>query len=148
MIWNSFKITKYYLNFRVRLLVHKRTEEKIACKIIDHSKYKDAKSNIRREVLIHRLCNHENVIKFFGRREEPQKEYIFLEYAAGGELFQMIGMHYLPYRETSLNWLKFKNPTLVCLQETLNVLWNIYLVEWDTFTNWALFTEILSLKIC
>lgn len=74
----------------VRLLVHKRTEEKIACKIIDHAKYKDAKTNIHREVIIHSMLNHENIIKFFGKREEPKKEYIFLEYAAGGELFQMI----------------------------------------------------------
>ena len=76
---------------RVRLLVHKRTNEKIACKIIDHSKYKDAKTNIAREVTIHSMLNHENIIKFFGRRQEPKKEYIFLEYASGGELFQMIG---------------------------------------------------------
>lgn len=74
----------------VRLLVHKRTEERIACKIIDHAKYKDAKTNIAREVMIHSMLSHENVIKFFGRRQEPKKEYIFLEYAAGGELFQMI----------------------------------------------------------
>ncbi|KAL1489323.1 hypothetical protein ABEB36_014241 [Hypothenemus hampei] len=74
----------------VRLLVHKKTNEKIACKIIDHAKYKDAKTNINREVLIHRMLKHENVIKFFGRREEPDREYIFLEYASNGELFQMI----------------------------------------------------------
>ncbi|XP_066247991.1 serine/threonine-protein kinase grp [Euwallacea similis] len=74
----------------VRLLVHKRTNEKIACKIIDHAKYKDAKTNIEREVMILKMVSHENVIKFFGRRQEPTREYIFLEYASGGELFQMI----------------------------------------------------------
>ncbi|XP_050310283.1 serine/threonine-protein kinase grp [Anthonomus grandis grandis] len=74
----------------VRLLVHKRTDEKIACKIIDHAKYKDAKTNIEREVMIHSMLSHENIIKYYGRRQEPKKEYVFLEYAAGGELFQMI----------------------------------------------------------
>lgn len=28
---------------------------------------------------------------YLGRRQEPTEEYIFLEYAAGGELFQLIG---------------------------------------------------------
>ncbi|KAJ8957151.1 hypothetical protein NQ317_000568 [Molorchus minor] len=65
----------------VKLLIHKKTEEKIACKIIDHQKYKDASSNINREVTIHRMLNHENIIKYYGRRQEPMKEYIFLEYA-------------------------------------------------------------------
>lgn len=74
----------------VRLLVHKNTDEKVACKIIDHSKYKDAKTNISREVMIHSMLSHDNIIRFFGRRQEPKKEYIFLEYASGGELFQMI----------------------------------------------------------
>lgn len=72
-------------------MIHKRTEEKIACKIINHQKYKDAATNINREVTIHRMLDHENIIKYFGRRQEPLKEYIFLEYALGGELFQLIG---------------------------------------------------------
>lgn len=77
--------------FRVKLLIHRRTEEKIACKIINHQRYKDAATNINREVTIHRMLDHENIIKYFGRRQEPLKEYIFLEYASGGELFQLIG---------------------------------------------------------
>uniref|UniRef100_A0A6P7FFP4 non-specific serine/threonine protein kinase n=1 Tax=Diabrotica virgifera virgifera TaxID=50390 RepID=A0A6P7FFP4_DIAVI len=74
----------------VKLLEHKNTKEKIACKMIDHNKYKDASANINREVSIHKLLDHENIIKYYGRRQEPNKEYIFLEFAAGGELFQLI----------------------------------------------------------
>ncbi|CAH1114334.1 unnamed protein product [Psylliodes chrysocephalus] len=74
----------------VKLLVHKHTQEKIACKIINHKKYKDASAQINREVTIHKLLDHENIVKYFGRRQEPLKEYIFLEYAEGGELFQLI----------------------------------------------------------
>ncbi|XP_057670877.1 serine/threonine-protein kinase grp [Diorhabda carinulata] len=74
----------------VKLLIHKHTNEKIACKIINHDKYKDAFSNINREVTIHKILDHENIIKYYGRRQEPNREYIFLEYAAGGELFQLI----------------------------------------------------------
>lgn len=75
----------------MKLLIHKTTEDKIACKIINHEKYKDAAANILREITIHKTLDHENVIKYYGRRQEPKKEYIFLEYAAGGELFQLIG---------------------------------------------------------
>lgn len=41
--------------------------------------------------MVHKLLNHENIIKYFGRRKEHFKEYIYLEYASRGELFQMIG---------------------------------------------------------
>ncbi|CAH0554671.1 unnamed protein product [Brassicogethes aeneus] len=74
----------------VKLLLHRKTKEKIACKMIDHDKYKDASLHINREVMIHKFLDHENIIKYYGRRQEPAKEYIFLEYASGGELFQMI----------------------------------------------------------
>lgn len=37
------------------------------------------------------MLDHENIIKYYGRRHEAKKEYLFLEYAAGGELFQLIG---------------------------------------------------------
>ena len=36
------------------------------------------------------MLNHDNIIKYFGRRKEPLREYIYLEYASRGELFQMI----------------------------------------------------------
>ena len=32
-----------------------------------------------------------HVIKFYGQRIEGSKQYLFLEYAAGGELFDRIG---------------------------------------------------------
>lgn len=66
--------------------------------MINHAKYKHAASNIQREITIHKTLEHENIIKYYGRRQEPQKEYIFLEYAAGGELFQLIGL-----RQTNFN---------------------------------------------
>ncbi|CAG9763858.1 unnamed protein product [Ceutorhynchus assimilis] len=74
----------------VKLLVNKNTEQKVACKIIEHYKHKDAKEKIKKEVMIHKMLDHENIIKYFGKRHEPEKGYIFLEYASGGELFNMI----------------------------------------------------------
>ncbi|CAG9760607.1 unnamed protein product [Ceutorhynchus assimilis] len=99
----------------VRLLMNKNTQQNIACKIIDHSKCKNANIDIKKEVTIHKVIEHENIIKYFGRRQEPNKDYIFMEYAAGGELFQLIepgvGMsaclaqHYMKQLLYGLNYL-------------------------------------------
>ncbi|EFA12969.1 serine/threonine-protein kinase grp [Tribolium castaneum] len=74
----------------VKLIVNKHTNEKVACKIINYGKKDDVQVNINKEVIIHKMLNHENIIKYFGRRREPLREYIYLEYASRGELFQMI----------------------------------------------------------
>ncbi|KAL3270211.1 hypothetical protein HHI36_009267 [Cryptolaemus montrouzieri] len=74
----------------VRLISNKKTKEKIACKIIDVAKFKGSEGIIKREITIHSVLNHENIIRYFGLRKESAKVYIFLEYAAGGELFQQI----------------------------------------------------------
>jgi len=37
------------------------------------------------------MLKHESVIKFFGFRKDDNVQYIFLEYASGGELFDRIG---------------------------------------------------------
>lgn len=36
------------------------------------------------------IC-HDNIIKFYGVRKDGDMEYLFLEYASGGELFDRIG---------------------------------------------------------
>lgn len=59
-------------------------------KIIDLQKHPDARCNVKKEVAIHRLMSSPNVIQFFGQRREGHIEYLFLEYAAGGELFDRI----------------------------------------------------------
>lgn len=74
----------------VKLIENKTTKEKIACKILDTNKFKGNESIIKREITIHSLLDNENIIKYFGLRREPQRVYMFLEYAAGGELFQQI----------------------------------------------------------
>jgi len=37
------------------------------------------------------MLSHDSVIKFFGHRRSGSTEYLFLEYASGGELFDRIG---------------------------------------------------------
>lgn len=66
----------------------------MACKIINYKADSKAEANVQKEIMIHKILNHENIIKYFGRRKEPSREYIYLEYASRGELFQMIGEYH------------------------------------------------------
>ena len=84
------QILKLICYFRVKLLLNNSTGEAVAMKIIDLQKHPDARSNVKKEVAIHRLMSSPNVIQFFGQRREGNIEYLFLEYAAGGELFDRI----------------------------------------------------------
>lgn len=77
--------------FRVKLLVHRVTGDTVAVKIIDCKKHKDAAACVKKEICIHRLLVHPNIIRYYGQRQEGYLEYIFLEYASGGELFNKIG---------------------------------------------------------
>ena len=37
------------------------------------------------------MVQHENIIRFYGHRNFSGREFLFLEYARGGELFDRIG---------------------------------------------------------
>lgn len=76
--------------FRVKLLVHRVTNETVAVKIVDLQK-NDAAACVKKETYIHKMLKHPNIIQYYGKRQELLKEYIFMEYAAGGELFNKIG---------------------------------------------------------
>ncbi|XP_033340115.1 serine/threonine-protein kinase grp [Megalopta genalis] len=74
----------------VKLLLNKTTGEAVAMKMIDLGKHSDARQTVRKESAIHRSLSNPNIIQYFGKRSEPNMEYIFLEYASGGELFDRI----------------------------------------------------------
>uniref|UniRef100_A0A672GWG9 non-specific serine/threonine protein kinase n=1 Tax=Salarias fasciatus TaxID=181472 RepID=A0A672GWG9_SALFA len=74
----------------VRLLVNRQTEEAVALKVIDTSQAKDCNENVRKEVCIHKMLSHPNIVRFFGHRKEGPTVYLFLEYCSGGELFDRI----------------------------------------------------------
>lgn len=76
---------------RVKLVVNKSTGEAVAMKMIDIEKHPDARQTVRKETAIHKMLSNPNIIQYFGKRSEPNMEYIFLEYASGGELFDRIG---------------------------------------------------------
>ncbi|KAM4620929.1 serine/threonine-protein kinase Chk1 isoform 1-T2 [Polymixia lowei] len=74
----------------VRLLVNRQTEEAVAVKVIDTSQAKECAENVKKEVCIHKVLNHPNIVRFFGHRKEGPTVYLFLEYCTGGELFDRI----------------------------------------------------------
>ncbi|XP_078053386.1 serine/threonine-protein kinase grp [Augochlora pura] len=74
----------------VKLLLNRSTGEAVAMKMIDLGKHSDARQTVRKESAIHRILSNPNIIQYFGKRSEPNMEYIFLEYASGGELFDRI----------------------------------------------------------
>ncbi|KAM6907778.1 serine/threonine-protein kinase Chk1 [Xenentodon cancila] len=74
----------------VRLLVNRKTEEAVAVKVIDTSHAKECADNVKKEVCVHKMLNHPNIVRFFGHRKEGPTVYLFLEYCTGGELFDRI----------------------------------------------------------
>jgi serine/threonine-protein kinase Chk1 len=78
----------------VYLLVNRETRHELALKIIHltqpNATREAVEKAIKKEVAIHRLLTHSNIIKFYGSRNDENNEYIFLEYASGGELFDKI----------------------------------------------------------
>uniref|UniRef100_A0A8C2X1L5 Serine/threonine-protein kinase CHK1 n=1 Tax=Cyclopterus lumpus TaxID=8103 RepID=A0A8C2X1L5_CYCLU len=54
----------------VRLLVNRQTEEAVAVKVIDTSQAKECAENVKKEVCVHKMLNHTNIVRFFGHRKE------------------------------------------------------------------------------
>ncbi len=46
---------------------------------------------VKKEICVHKLLDHENVVRCYGSRMERTRQFIFLEYCSGGELFDRIG---------------------------------------------------------
>ncbi|XP_019728939.1 serine/threonine-protein kinase Chk1 [Hippocampus comes] len=74
----------------VRLLVNRQTEEAVAVKIIDTLQAKECAENVKKEICVHKMLNHRNIVRLFGHRKEGTTVYLFLEYCTGGELFDRI----------------------------------------------------------
>ncbi|KAL1418707.1 hypothetical protein MTO96_025739 [Rhipicephalus appendiculatus] len=74
----------------VKLLVNRTTQEAVAVKVLYNTDHAEAAESFRKEICVHRMLNHENIIKYYGHRKDGNHQYIFLEYASGGELFDRI----------------------------------------------------------
>jgi serine/threonine-protein kinase Chk1 len=98
----------------VKLAINHVTGEQIAIKIIrtagfnvqnqfTESQLGETQNNgvtntfeLHREIAIHKALNHHNILRLFDHVDERQFQYLLLELAAGGELFDKIGMLKLP----------------------------------------------------
>ncbi|XP_072048437.1 serine/threonine-protein kinase Chk1-like [Amphiura filiformis] len=74
----------------VKLAVNRTTQEAVAVKILHLDKSPGASEAVRKEVCVHRMLSDPQIIKFYGQRKEGTIQYLFLEYASGGELFDRI----------------------------------------------------------
>lgn len=71
--------------------MNRRTEEAVAVKMVDMKRAVECPDQIKKEICINKMLNHENIVKFYGHRREGTIQYLFLEYCSGGELFDRIG---------------------------------------------------------
>ena len=77
---------------KVKLAIHKPTEEQVAIKILEKSKIKTKKDleRIEKEIKYLKIFNHPNIIKIYQIKEDNDNFYIVMEYVPGGELFKYI----------------------------------------------------------
>lgn len=59
--------------------------------MVDLKKHPDAANSVKKEVCIQKILQDPHILRYFGKRSQGDIEYIFLEYASGGELFDRIG---------------------------------------------------------
>jgi len=74
----------------VKLLVNKESGDMVAMKVIDLLRNPEAKECVKKEVAIQKMLRSPHIIRFYGTRQQGNIEYIFLEYAPHGELFDRI----------------------------------------------------------
>ena len=77
---------------KVKLALHKLTEEKVAIKILEKAKIKKKKDyeRIEKEIKYMKMLNHPNIVKIYEIIEDDDNYYIAMEYISGGELFNYI----------------------------------------------------------
>lgn len=88
--WNVLQTLGEGAFGEVKLLINNDSGEAVAMKTVDLIKHPDSVDAVRKEICVHRMLKHANIIKFYGSRRENAMQYMFLEYAAGGELFDRI----------------------------------------------------------
>ena len=77
---------------KVKLAIHKLTEEQVAIKILEKAKIKNKKDleRIEKEIKYMKKLNHPNIVKIYEIFEDNDNFYISMEYVSGGELFNYI----------------------------------------------------------
>ena len=77
---------------KVKLAMHKITQEKVAIKILEKKKINSKKDleRIEKEIKYLKILNHPNIVKIYEIIEDDNNFYIAMEYVPGGELFNYI----------------------------------------------------------
>lgn len=77
---------------KVKLAVNEITGHKVAIKVLNKRKIKiqGVFEKVKREIKVLRKFNHPHIIKHFEFIDTASDIFIVLEYAAGGELFDLI----------------------------------------------------------
>jgi len=88
---NNNKINNIINKIRVKIAVNSENDEIIAVKIISKQNAK-VRKNLEREIALHQCLHHENIIQLKRAVEDKNFVYMMMEYAAGGELFDKIGI--------------------------------------------------------
>ena len=72
--------------------INEITKHKVAVKILNKRKIRNLGmfDKIKREIKILKLFNHPHIIKLFEFIDTPSDIFVVLEYASGGELFDLI----------------------------------------------------------
>ena len=74
----------------VKLLVNKENGEACAMKEIDITENPEAEESVKKEICVHKLLKHKQIVQCYGSRQDGSRQFIFLEYCSGGELFDRI----------------------------------------------------------
>lgn len=88
--WDLMQILGEGTFAEVKLLVNRETGEACAMKEIDLGRNPQAAENTRKEICVHKLLKHQNIVQCYGSRLDGKRQFIFLEYCSGGELFDRI----------------------------------------------------------
>ena len=91
-----FRLYEILILDGVKLLVNRETGEACAMKEINISENPRADKSAKKEICVHKLLKHPNIVQCYGSRVEAERQFIFLEYCNGGELFDRIGKTLLP----------------------------------------------------
>jgi len=88
--WDLVQILGEGTFAEVKLLVNKENGEACAMKEIDLQTHPEAAEVVKKEICVHKLLKHKNIVQCYGSRLEGKRQFIFLEYCSGGELFDRI----------------------------------------------------------
>jgi len=88
--WDLLQVLGEGTFAEVKLLVNRDTGEACAMKEINIKEDSRAEKTAKKEICVHKLLKHPNIVQCYGSRIESERQFIFLEYCSGGELFDRI----------------------------------------------------------